>query len=583
MVRQLASTSFSVLDGNRRQFGLTTIRAWIREYDERGIAGLCRKGRSDRGEARVVISKVWDAGVPFSDEVKTEIAAKLTKYVKSVWATAGGGKGKGAAKSGGGWKICARLATKELIKLTQAAGLVVSAQELLSLCNVPRSFVDTPELRNFAIIALKNNDAKAFADTAAPRTRRTRSGMVPMELVVGDVHHLDIYLQRADGSKFTPKVIAWLDLATNRVFATVHFLPKGKGIRQEDVIMSFIEMTQHPEWGMPQALYLDNGGEYSKLGFVNDAMKLASFAQCQSFRVGIADDDPKISGLIHKARRDMVIHAQPYNAPAKPIEGIFAVLERGPLAMVPGWIGGNRMTAKTKNVGQEPQHFEGDESEFRQVITTALDYYHTTAQNGSLNGKSPREAFALAVNYGWKRTDVEPLALQSVFAVEEVREVTQGEFTYKNITYRADGLLHLLPGTKVRIRVPLAGSKSQLPVLDEQGRYLCIAEPAPLCGFIDPSGAKDRRQRIGTQNRAIARMSEEVEDLDLVNEMREAADLHPAAPIPESGGTIRLSDEMQAIAKAKEQLPTTRAQTQDDQCRERLYRSAVLEKLAAAG
>jgi hypothetical protein len=334
---------------------------------------------------------------------------------------------------------------------------------------------------------------------------------------------------------------------------------------------------------MPQALYLDNGGEYSKLGFVNDAMKLASFAQCQSFRVGIADDDPKISGMIHKARRDMVIRAQPYNAPAKPIEGIFAVLERGPLAMVPGWIGGNRMTAKTKNVGQEPQHFEGDESEFRQVITTALDYYHTTAQNGSLNGKSPREAFALAVNSGWKRTDVEPLALQSVFAVEEVREVTQGEFTYKNTTYRADGLLHLLPGTKVRIRVPLAGSKSQLPVLDEQGRYLCIAVPAPSYGFFDPAGAKDRQQRTGTQNRAIAQMNEEIEDLDLVNEMRETADLHPAAPIPESGGTIRLSDEMQAIAKAKEQLPSIQTQAQDAQYRERLSRSAVLEKLAAAG
>jgi len=571
MIRQLAAEPVRVPGGARRQVGESTIRAWLRAYAEKGLAGLCRKPRSDRGNDRVMISRTWDDGVSLSDEVKAEIVAKLITRVKSAWAEAGGGKGKGAAKGGGGWKVCCRLATTRLIELTRAAGLDLPTQQLLALCEVPRGFVESH--RNYAIIALKNKDAKAFFDTAAPRTRRTRDRMVPMELVVGDVHHLDIYKRRDDGSLHTPKLIGWLDVATNRMFITLVFVEKGRMIRQEDITASFIEMTQHPEWGMPQALYLDNGGEYSKLGFVDDAMKLATLAQCQDFRVECSTD----------ARRKMVIHAQPYNAPAKPIEGIFAVLEGGAFAMVPGWIGGNRMKAKTKNVGSEPSVFIGTEDEFRQIIATAMDYFHTNIQGGSLKGKTPREAITTAVMAGWKRTDIDPMALHAVFAKEVTREVTQGELSYNGTTFRATELLGLLPGTKVRVRIPIVGDKNALPVMDENGRFLCIAEPAPRYDFLDPAGATDRGRRISAQNEAIRAMTREIEPLDLVAEMGAAAALHPPAPIPQSGGTIRLSDDMEAISQAAKQLPATRAQALDAQTQARLAQRAAMTKLLAAG
>ncbi|MBF0392302.1 MAG: helix-turn-helix domain-containing protein [Alphaproteobacteria bacterium] len=583
VIAELARRSFSLPGGDRRQFGESTIYDWISRYERHGLAGLERKGRSDRGQSRVLITREWDRGVPFSQAVKQRIARKLTAYVKSVWATAGGGKGAGAAKTGGGWTIACRLATKELIKMTRRAGLDASTPQLLALCSVPRCFVE--HHRDFAIIALKANDAKAFADLAAPRTRRTRAGMVPMELVVGDVHHVDIYLRRGDGSLFTPKIIAWSDIATNRMFITLVFVEKGKGVRQEDVIASFIEMTQHPEWGMPQALYLDNGGEFSKLGFVNDAMKLCTLPDQRGFRVGLVADDPDVGALVKRAttaRRKAIINAQPYNAPAKPIEGLFAVLEGGALAMLPGWIGGNRMKAKTKNVGKEPTPFEGTEDEFRAVFATGMDYYDTNTQRGSLAGKSPRAAFAAAVADGWKRTDVDPHALHAVFAKEETREVMQGEFTYKNVAYRAQELLTLLPGTKVVIKVPLVGDKSRIAVLNEEGVYLCTAEPAPRYGFLDPAGAEDRGQRTSAQNKAIRAMATEVETLDLVDEMREAVGLHPPAPVPASGGTIRLSDQAQDIAQAAKRLPADRAANNDAQLQAHRAQGEALRQFAAA-
>lgn len=73
----------------------------------------------------------------------------------------------------------------------------------------------------------------------------------------------------------------------------------------------------------------------------------------------------------------MVIRAQPYNAAAKPIEGQFSVIEKGPFAMVPGWIAGDRMAKKTHNVGKDPLPFPETEEDFANAVRVALDYGHT--------------------------------------------------------------------------------------------------------------------------------------------------------------------------------------------------------------
>ncbi len=588
MIAELASKSYLMPNGRRKTFGETTLRNWVREYEKRGVAGLCRKGRSDRGKPRVMASQTWDQAMSeagISPLGQKRIIVKLRRYVRSVWAQFGGGKGKGAPKNGGGWRNCCRYATKELIKLTRAAGIDLPDAQLLALCQVPRTFVELH--RNYALLHMKNNDAKRFADTAKPRTRRTREGMMPMELVVGDVHHVDRYLRREDGSTYTPKMIAWSDIANNRIFWDLVFPEKGKSVCQKDINESYIRMTQHPEWGMPGALYIDNGSEYFSMEFIDDAMKLAALAQHKDFHVGLVGDAPEVSAAVKLAagaRSKAIVKAQPYNAPAKPIEGLFSVLESGPFAMVPGWIGGKRMDSKTKNVGKAPPVFDGTMEEFRDVFSTFIAFYETSPQNGSLKGLSPREHFAAAVHSGWKRTDAEEMAIRFAFSKREAREVKQGgEFSLHGNYYRASELATQLPGTKIIICIPKVGDETKIVVLDEDEKYLCIAGLSPLYGFLDPAGAKDRGQRIGAQSKAIRAMAHDVDKLDPMEEMREAIALHPPAPIPESGSTIRLSDEFEAAATATKQFPATQAQALDTQTQARLARRATLAKLAAAG
>lgn len=514
------------------------IRRMISKYETRGINGLAGKVRSDKRTARVFISRRWDKAFPLDRDTQDGIARAVIGKTRSLWA--GGAPGRAHVQ---------RLASAELARLTaEALGDGTEPATILEACTVPRRIVERE--RSHRLIVVKDRDAKAFFDFHTPRTRRDRSTLLPMQVVAGDVHHFDVLVRREDGSVCTPKLIAWQDLATNRLFATTVFLELRRGIRQEHVVASFIEVTEHPEWGMPGALYLDNGGEYKALGFIDDAMKLAALPGFETFAVfdGTAD------AAAGADRRSMIVKSRPYNAPGKIIESAFAALEHGPFAMLPGWIGGNRMRKKTHNVGREPTPYPGSQEEFRADVGKALAYYHTTPQSGHLAGKSPAAAFAALVEAGWRRTDIDRAALEAAFARETTRVVHQGEITIDGRRYRHDALL-TRSGDRVTVRVPIVGDKERPAVIDASGTLICIAEPTPVFGLLDPAGAKDKGRRQSKQNRMIREMRRDTEPVDLVAEMDAAAALHPDPPAVESAGVIRLADGLETEAALRRSLP----------------------------
>ncbi len=206
------------------------------------------------------------------------------------------------------------LAAERLRELSVAASDAARAlpQETFS---IPRRFIDREQ--QYRKVAIFDRNRKAHED-AKPRIIRSRTGLEPQQIIVGDVHHLDIVMRRPDGSEAWPKAVAWLDLATNRIWLDLVLLDKGEGIRNADVIKSFIRMVS--AWGMPQSLYLDNGSEYRWPEFVNDALKLVADIKY--------DVDP---------RRSQIVRAKPYNASAKAIESIFGLLEQRYFRTLPGW------------------------------------------------------------------------------------------------------------------------------------------------------------------------------------------------------------------------------------------------------
>lgn len=549
-----------------RQAGKTksTIYRWIASYEEQGLAGLGRQATPSRGRRMHFITRGWDAAVPFDDAVKEEIAATLQRYVRSLW----------AANTEYGWRWVARMAGTRLEELTRAAGF---DGDLRRICKLPHNLVMRE--RPYRALAILKQDAKRWHDEYRPRVRRTRAGRWPMEIVVGDVHPIDVLLPRPDGSTFTAKLIAFEDWANARVFFYPVFLEKGEGIRQEHVAEAFMAMTQDPCWGLPQLLYLDNGGEYGAMELIEDAMRLNT-------QVRALEDDDELSEQLRNRRR-AIVKARPYNASAKSIESAFSALERGVFSMLPGWIGGNRMAKKTANVGRPPTPYPHGEDAFRKDLQNALIAYETHPQTGLLNGRSPRQALEDALESGWRPMAVSPGAVLAAFARDESRMLRQGSFSYDGRRYTARELWGLPAGTALHLRVPIFGGREEIPVMAEDGSLLCMAQAERLYDVLDREGAREAGRRQAAALADIAAMRADIDPIDGRDLLAEIAEREGSGPVPESSGIVRLSEGMEAVGRALERAPAARRAEKDEQdeiSKERSWeaRERFLRKAGAA-
>ena len=311
--------------GRLEPYALKTIMRRVAAHEKHGEAALGRQRRSDRGIKRTILTNAWDNGVPFDKATKERIAQEVRSYIR--------GHHKNLASFG---HIRLR-AEQKLRELTVSAGF----EPPPGLCDIPDNLIKAEQVARKA--GQFQRDRKAFQDDL-PGILRGIDGIAPCDIVYGDVHSVDIILEKIEGYQRHAKFIAWFDAGTQRAWLDVVLLEEGKGVTNAHVIESFLRMAS--EWGMPGSLYLDNGTEYNWAEFVDDAMKLMG-----------------PSKLLFN-RDDRVINAKPYNARAKEIEGFFGRFERHYLVTIPGWVGGDRMKSKTSNVGKAPTPFPGDFDQF---------------------------------------------------------------------------------------------------------------------------------------------------------------------------------------------------------------------------
>ncbi|MBC7953148.1 MAG: Mu transposase C-terminal domain-containing protein [Rhodospirillaceae bacterium] len=526
--------------GATRSVEVRILYNWIKLYEEGGLNALKPKERA-RGTRRVMVSTAWDAAAPLPVFMKTQVADELERYVRSLWAA-----------GTNGWRHVCQLSSAKLIELSQGAGWQGEVADLMPHCQVPRRMAEN--WRSASLVALSERDAKAYFDRVLPRIKRTRNGMMPGDVVVGDVHHMDVLFRRDDGSEATPKMITWHDIATNRMYVTLILLEKGEGVKRIHVAMSFAAMVK--AWGLPKRLYLDNGSEYSWAEMLAGFAELAGFAD--DFQVLTLGEAPEMARAVAAVRKGAgaVIRARPYNAPAKPVEGQFSNLEANYLSMMDGWIGGNRMNSKTKNVGKKPEPFDGTWAEFHENVATLLAYYHTTPQRGWLDGKTPNEALVAAIASGWGKVAVAEHALLLSFADEDTRVIDRGCFPWGSTTYRHDALLPM-PGRKVRVRV--AKHDPRFAFVFDGDNLLCVAEPRQEYEFLDGAGAREQARQAKVLRRHIAEARADCDRLDLVDEARRHIAQKGAAPEIPTMAQIDISPEAKAMAEAMQQISDERA------------------------
>jgi len=280
LIADLAMTARLFPNGARKTVTKQTLYNWVKAFEADGLNGLIRKRRNDTGAKRQQVTRAWDAFFAMQIDLaaQAKVSDELTSYIRSLWAS-----------GERGWRSISEKSSTRLIELSRdlrvvafetldlgRCGDTAKAASQFGLCHVNRRKVECE--RAYRIIAVKNKDNATFQDKYMPSIRRDYSDMLPRQVVVGDVHPVDIMMHRPDGTVVYPKAIAWYDVATNEIHMTFVLLEQGEGIRREHVAMSFQAMVD--EWGLPQMLYLDNGSEYSW-----DAM-IAGFTQLSKLTGG---------------------------------------------------------------------------------------------------------------------------------------------------------------------------------------------------------------------------------------------------------------------------------------------------------
>lgn len=531
ILNEIANTERRFPNGKRKTVSLKTLYNWVKAIETDGLHGAVRKTRADTGAKRQKVTRAWDAFFEAHiDEAKhAEISDELTTYIRSLWAA-----------GERGWRSITEKSTTRLIEMSR--GLNVLAFEALELgrcgdtnakgtqfgiCNVNRRQVERH--REYALLAIKDKDNAVFQDNYMPSIRRDYSTLLPRQIVVGDVHPVDIMMRRPDGTVVYPKAIAWYDVATNEIHMTFVLLQPGEGIRREHVAQSFEAMVD--EWGLPELLYLDNGSEYSWDEMIGGFTELSKATQ-GGLKVFDLAGDPEVNKRVANGR-EAVVRSIPYNAKGKPgIEGAFGNIEQVFFATIQGWTAGDRMNKKTHAKGKDPVAFDGDARAFLHDAGVALEAYHKRPQHGRLNGMSPNEALRNFIDQGWGKTTLSrPEVLALAFAEEVERMPDRGRVSYtprrgETMYFYADELLGL--DHKITLRVPAFNPEFVFCFAD--GELICQAFPERTFGVLDGAGAQEVNRRGKAFRRQIAEKRKHVALLSLTEETERHIAHMPDAP-----------------------------------------------------
>lgn len=525
----IAARAHKTPDGKTVTYTVNTLREWLRSIEEGKATTLAHKRRK-KGLRRVIVTREWDKAAPFPEPEKRRIAVEIENYTRDLW------------RSGApGWKKIDQFASSKLWEQSRAAGWNEASRKI---CKVGRHWVERH--RAVGLVAIKEKDAKRFADDFTPRIIRNRDGYKPMDVVIGDVHPLDV-VKLHDGREVHARLIAWLDFATNDIHVTIVLLPKGRGVRQEDVARSFVAMAK--DWGLPRSLYLDNGSEYKWEEMMEGFALITSLVgNFHAFMNDEATDE------IHREAEAAIsgkplTRAKPYNAPAKQIEGVFGILERGFFSLIPGWIGGDRMNKRTHKLGAQPRAFDGTDEEFEAAIHETINFYRNTPQNSNT---SPNEKRAAFYAQGWKPyTAADEVFL---FAFSEVvrLKVQAGGVEKDGAWYFSDAIIPYIGQTR---EIHFAKwDRSHLFLIDANGKYIAIPKTQTY-GQLDKAGAIEQGRRQGVMNKHLRVLKADTQPLDLMAEVkRHNATQPPPPPLPQ-GIPITLGAESQALGEALQAVP----------------------------
>ncbi len=502
----------------------TTIRDWVRLHELHGPAGLIPALRGDKGKARVLFTREWDAGIDLPFDRRASIAARLTREARSM-----------VGVDGTSIRETLRLSSDLLCRYSAEAGSALPVRELRPLCQLNTKWAERADLERFRLHYRARKDHKAYQDKAVGRASLALADR-PMSLLMGDVHYCDIAVED-QAEPIRLRLIAWLDMSSLFLWVTPVLLSKGNGITQADVAESLAHLTMSPHGGIPEHFYLDNGSEYSALA---EAMGRLSYLAKDQFGLTLA---------------------KPYSPTSKgSIEGLFNIIEQV-FKGLPGWIGGRRDNKKSANKGQPVAPYGRGLGQLIADVEACVAIYNSRPQGtGSrLRGLSPKEALEMKIEAtGFAARVPSEEVFDLIFSSPETRTVSQSSVKIGNRIFHGKCLHRMMPGEKIEVLMPLRKDRGYAWV-NLPGRAPARIELAPTFAYGDRAGARYQASLEAASNRVVRDLAR---DLDLTfstfEVQKQVADMTPPrAPAPDLWNGPRVIDKT-APRKSEEELAEER-------------------------
>lgn len=511
----------------------------VARYEVHGDMGLGRKQPSNAAQARVHVSRRFDRAVG-DPVVLAMISGDLDLSLRSLWKS---------SLSTAGAKVIGTAASNYLSARCSALGLDIPATALA----IPRHRIE--RFKADKIVHQRKADRKAFND-GAPRIKLAWSQLAPMDAVIGDVKHLDLVVARDDGTHAYPKMVAFEDGGTGRVFFRVFLLERGEQIRREQVTETFIAMVADPEWGFPKRLTIDNGSEFKAFGHLRGVF--ASLGR------------DGVSGIFN---------TRPYSPQSKPVEGWFGRFDNWGIGQIPGYVGSDRLNKKVETMGRPTKPFSGSFAELQDLIASLADRFAMLPVSGDRGDRSPTDIFADHVARGWRPMAVNPLVLSAAFCRIGKAQVDRGKLKIDGQHFHHRSLDRLPHRTKVEVAHPWRrGGPLLYRALGELEWILLEVERAfhPF----DPQGAKEASRRRANYVKAVIARDRQSPTIDPIAALLAARPSKRQATLIGAGSEVDVGQAAIALAQAIAEAPVHAALNDDSVERQlRAKRVARLHQL----
>ena len=285
--------------------------------------------------------------------------------------------------------------------------------------------------------------------------QRDHSETASNAIWVGDGHKFDVFVN-VGGKIVRPVLVSWLDVGSR-------YCPGWKiiaGAENSDVILAAWRMGVEA-CGAPVAVYHDNGEGY-------DAKILQGVTKAER-RAG---QRPQLDLGVFERLDVGVVHARPYNAKAKLIERWHSTICERFSKRFATYAGKD---TSSKPYDREENIAKGNAPTL-EVFTEAFaawleaDYHHRGHEGDDMQGRTPADVFAEKL----KQKRVIPAEVLDLELCPRKRvTVTRNGVEVNGITYEAPEL-DCRTGKELTVLVN-NGDVSRVKVLDEAGRFLCIA------------------------------------------------------------------------------------------------------------